>query len=421
MRGPAVPPIIIAAGGTGGHFFPAEALATELAARGRRIALMTDARSGVLRSDVFASRETFVLRGAGIAGRGLIRAATATLALTAGTLQAATILARLRPPVLVAFGGYPSVAPVLGARLLHHRPRIILHEQNAVLGRANRFLARHESLLALSFAETARAPSSVATQCVGNPVRPSIAALATIPYTPPDLSVMAGLDPAIYARTPERPAPPNGPIHLAVIGGSLGARIFSEVVPSAITALPESLRARLHLTQQCRTEDLARVRQTYAAAGITADLSPFFPDIADRLAAAHLVIARAGASTVAELAVVARPSILVPLPGAIDDHQTANARALAAVGAAHMIPQPEFTAAALTALLTDLLSNPAQLAAASLAARGIARPDAAARLADLVEALMPTSDASPPPLAGEGWGEGSNPKAADAIPQEVRP
>jgi UDP-N-acetylglucosamine--N-acetylmuramyl-(pentapeptide) pyrophosphoryl-undecaprenol N-acetylglucosamine transferase len=359
-------PIIIAAGGTGGHFFPAEALATELTSRGRRIALMTDVRSGAIHSEIFASRETFALRGAGIAGRGPIRAATAALALGAGTFQAATVLSRLRPAVLVAFGGYPSVAPVLGARLLRHRPRIVLHEQNAVLGRANRFLARHASLLALSFPETGRVPSGVATDFTGNPVRPAIAGLATTPY-----------------------APPTSSIRLAVLGGSLGARVFSDIVPPAITALPEAFRVGLHLTQQCRTEDITRVRQAYAKTGVTADLSPFFPDIADRLASAHLVIARAGASTVAELAVAACPSILVPLPGAIDDHQTANARALVTAGAARMIPQAEFTPPTLTALLTDLLSNPAQLAAASEAARTIARPDAAARLADLVESFIP--------------------------------
>jgi UDP-N-acetylglucosamine--N-acetylmuramyl-(pentapeptide) pyrophosphoryl-undecaprenol N-acetylglucosamine transferase len=400
MRGPAVPPIVIAAGGTGGHFFPAEALAAELVSRGRRIVLMTDARSGALRSEVFASRETFILHGAGIAGRGVTRAGVAIFALCAGTLQAAAILSRLRPTALVAFGGYPSIPPVLGARLLHHRPNIILHEQNALVGRANRFLARKASVLALSFRETSGLPPGIATEFTGNLVRPAIAALAHCAYTPPDPPFMAG-----------------PPIHLAILGGSLGARIFSDVVPPAVIALPETIRARLHLTQQCRTEDLPRVRQTYSGAGITADLSPFFPDIADRLAAAHLIIARAGASTVAELAVAGRPAILVPLPGAIDDHQTANACALVTAGAARMVPQPEFTAPALTTLLTDLLYNPTQLASASQAARRIARPDAAARLADVVESLME----SPPPLAGGGRGEGSGPKAAGTIPQEIRP
>ncbi len=403
MRGPAVRPIVIAAGGTGGHLFPAEALAAELIARGRRVALMTDARSGAIHSDVFAGRECFVLRGAGIAGRGAVRAARGVAAIGAGAIQARAILAGIDPAVLVAFGGYPSVAPILGARMLRRGPVVVLHEQNAVLGRANRFLARHASLLALSFPETQRVPPAVRSAFIGNPVRPAIAALAGAPYTPP-----------------------RDQIRLAVLGGSLGARVFSDVVPAAITALPAALRARLHVTQQCRTEDLARVRQAYAASGIHPDLSPFFPDVADRLAAAHLVITRAGASTVAELAVAGRPAIVVPLPHAIDDHQTANASALVAAGGAWMIPQPDFTASALGRVLTELLDQPARLTTTAAAARAIARPDAASRLADAVESFAPTSETSPPPLAGgssreaDQLGEGSIPRVS-VIPKEVHP
>ena len=366
MRGPAARPVVIAAGGTGGHFFPAEALTTELIARGRRIVLLTDARSGAIRSEVFAGRECFVLKGAGIAGRGLLRSAAATAALGAGVIQARAILARLNPGALVAFGGYPSVAPVLGARMLRQAPPIVLHEQNAVLGRANRFLSRGISLLALSFPETQLVPAGVKSAFIGNPMRPALAALTRAAYMP------AG-----------------DHINLAVLGGSLGARVFSDVVPPALIALPAELRSRLRLTQQCRAEDLDRVRQAYATAGITAELSPFFPDVADRLAAAHLVIARAGASTVAELAVAGRPSILVPLPGAIDDHQTANAHALVAANAAWMIPQPAFTPPTLTERLRALMTRPEQLAEAAAAARTLARPDAALRLADLVDSLMP--------------------------------
>ena len=192
-------PIVIAAGGTGGHFFPAEALAAELTRRGRRVALMTDARSGALTSPVFANAERFVLSGAGIAGRGALRGAMAIGALGAGTLQARTILARLDPAVLVGFGGYPSVAPVLATRLLRHRPAIVLHEQNAVLGRANRFLARHADRLALSHADTQRLPPGAGTLVTGNPVRPGIAALEGAPYIAP-------------AET----------VKLLVLGGSLG-------------------------------------------------------------------------------------------------------------------------------------------------------------------------------------------------------
>ena len=365
MRGPAVHPIVIAAGGTGGHFFPAEALAAELLSRGRRVVLMTDARSGGLRSAVFAGGETYVIRGAGIAGRGPWRAAAAVLALAGGVAQARGILARLHPALVVGFGGYPCVAPVLATRLFNHRPAVLLHEQNAVLGRANRLLLRSADVMALSFSATTRTPETTAVVITGNPVRPPIMALSDLRYTPPD-----------------------GAIRLLVLGGSLGARVFSDVVPPALAALPDSLRTRLSVTQQCRPEDLERVRAAYAASGIAADLAPFFPDVAERLAQAHLVIARAGASTVAELAVAGRPAILVPLPGAIDDHQSANARALAEARGASVIAQRDFTMDALCSRLIALLSEPDMLAHAARAARSIARPDATARLADLAEDLM---------------------------------
>ena len=356
---------MIAAGGTGGHFFPAEALASELLARGRRIALMTDARSGGLHSAVFAGHENYVIRGAGIAGRGVARAVRAAVALAGGTVQARTILARLGTAAVVGFGGYPCVAPVLATRFMRRRPGVILHEQNAVLGRANRFLAGRADALALSFAETARVPETAATVVTGNPVRPAIAALAGTAYRPP-----------------------TDMVNLLVLGGSLGARVFSDVVPPAHGTLPEHFRARLAVVQQCRPEDLDRVRAAYAKAGIAAELAAFFPDVADRLTRAHLVIARAGASTVAELAVAGRPSILVPLPGAIDDHQSANARALSDARGASVIAQSDFTPAALAERLTLLLDTPDMLAHAAQAARRIARPDATARLADLVEDLM---------------------------------
>jgi UDP-N-acetylglucosamine--N-acetylmuramyl-(pentapeptide) pyrophosphoryl-undecaprenol N-acetylglucosamine transferase len=362
MRGPAVHPIVIAAGGTGGHFFPAEALAAELVRRGHRIALMTDERSGGLRSSVFAGHESFVIAGAGIAGRGTVRAGKAALALAAGTLQARRILARLHAVAVVGFGGYPCVAPVLGARLLRRRPAVLLHEQNAVLGRANRALAAYADVLALSFTETTLVPRGAKISVTGNPVRPAIAALAGEGY-----------------------APPSDEIRLLVLGGSLGARVFSDVVPDGLSKLPEGLRSRVRVTQQCRAEDLDRVRAAYAESGITAELSPFFPDVAERLAQAHCVIARAGASTVAELGVAGRPALLVPLPGAIDDHQMANARALTDQGAAWLIPQAVFTPGSLELRLERVLSEPALLSQAAARAASCGHAAAAARLADLVE------------------------------------
>ncbi len=364
MRGPAVRPIVIAAGGTGGHFFPAEALAATLFARGHRVVLMTDARSGALKSRVFAGHEQYCLRGAGLAGRGMRRAAAGAAALLAGTWQARRILKRLDAAVVVGFGGYPSVPPVLAARTLRQRPSVALHEQNAVLGRANIFLSRFSDRLALGVATTRRVPAGVATRVTGNPVRPAIAALAGIPYV------------LIADR-----------INLLVVGGSLGARVFSDIVPPALALLPENFRSRIELTQQCRAEDMARVGDAYRAAGIEADLAPFFDNIAERLANAHLVIARAGASTCAELAVAGRPAILVPLPGAIDDHQTANAAALEQSGGARVIAQKDFTPARLAEMLTQILTSPAQLSDAACAAAGTAPGDAAGSLADLVEEL----------------------------------
>jgi len=368
MRGQPVRPIVIAAGGTGGHFFPAEALASELIARGHRVALMTDARSGGLKSDVFAGHETFVLRGAGIAGRGVLRGGQASVALAAGTAQARGILSTLNASVIVGFGGYPCVAPVLASRLVRRRPAVVLHEQNAVLGRANRALSRFADRLALGMGATTRLPGRVETVLTGNPVRPAIRAMAGLEYVPPTT---------------------GGPINLLVTGGSQGARVFSDTVPQAAALLPEALRARLRIVQQCRPEDLERVRAAYAAHGIEADLAVFFPDLAARLAAAHFVVARAGASTVAELCIVGRPALLVPLPGSIDQHQVNNAKGCGA----DMLEQAAFEAApqVLADALAARLPFPDMLAAkAQLVARaGI--PDAAARLADLVEQMARTN------------------------------
>ena len=394
MRGPEVRPIVIAAGGTGGHFYPAEALAAALVRRGHWVVLMTDARAVVPRGSVFDARNQYVLPAAGIAGRGPARASKAVFALAAGLARARGIIARIRPAAVVAFGGYPAVPPVLASRLVRNRPPVILHEQNAVLGRANRFLARHASVLALSFADTSRVPGKVRRLVTGNPVRPAVVALCEAGYEPPpgpkhDGSIL------------------GGSIRLLVLGGSLGARVFSEIVPAAIARLPDAIRVRLMVTQQCRAEDLDQVRATYAANGISAELATFFPDVADRLHVAHLVIARAGASTVAELAIAGRPSILVPLPGAIDDHQTANAKVLADAGGAWVMPQPGFTVDALAERLSSLLVDSAVLALGAMHARLVAQAGAADALADLVEQVMretapaPTEPASGGPSRGQ--------------------
>lgn len=350
-------PIVIAAGGTGGHFFPAEALAAALVRRGERVVLMTDARRAAVPSAVFAGKEIHVIRGAGLAGRSIASAARGAFGLAAGALQARRVLAGLNASAVVGFGGYPAVAPVLAARTLRARPTLVLHEQNAVAGRANRLLAKVADRFAASFPGTRFAP--VNAQTIGNPVRPEIAALAGAGYVPPG----------------------EGEFRVLVLGGSLGARVLSDVVPAALAMHPH--RARLRVTQQCRAEDIDRVRAAYDAAGIAAELSDFFGDVAQRLAAAHLVIARAGASTVAELAVAGRPAILVPLPGAIDDHQSANARALAG---AIVMKQMNFTPDAVAASLTAL--DDARLSAMAAQAASVGVADAAERLADLVLSLV---------------------------------
>jgi UDP-N-acetylglucosamine--N-acetylmuramyl-(pentapeptide) pyrophosphoryl-undecaprenol N-acetylglucosamine transferase len=365
MRGPRVQPIVIAAGGTGGHFFPAEALAAALMGRGERVVLFADARSGGLSSPVFANAERYVISGAGLAGRGAIRALQGGAALLRGVVQARKILQELQPGAVVAFGGYPAVPPVLAARSLRGRPVILLHEQNAVLGRANRMLARAADRLLLNFPDTAKIPGGVATAVLGNPVRPAIAALAGQGY-----------------------APPEEKIELLCLGGSLGAKIFGSLIPAALALLPEALRKRIRLTQQCRAEELPAAQAKLREAGIAAELSPFFDDVAALLARAHLVIARAGASTVAELAVAGRPAILIPLPHAIDDHQRANADALVAAGGGWRLDQDGLTPQILAEKIATLLNRTDLLTTAAAASRRYGRPDAAALLADMVQEML---------------------------------
>jgi UDP-N-acetylglucosamine--N-acetylmuramyl-(pentapeptide) pyrophosphoryl-undecaprenol N-acetylglucosamine transferase len=324
---------------------------------------------------VFSNCERHVIAGAGIAGRGPTQAGRAVLSLALGAHQASNILAGLDSAALIGFGGYPSVAPILGTRLLRRRPTVLLHEQNAVLGRANRVMVRFADILALSFKMVTRVPAYARTTVTGNPVRPAIAALAGAPYCPPGDA-------------------PGGLIRLLILGGSLGARVLSDVLPAALSALPEAMRRTLRVTQQCRAEDLNRVEAAYRSSGIVADVGRFFSDVAEHLRAAHLVICRAGASTVAELAVIGRPSILVPLPTAIDDHQTANARALASVGGAWLMKQSEFTPPALTDSLQRLLADPTGLSDAAAGAARQGQPQATASLADLVE-LSIEQDATP--------------------------
>lgn len=348
--------VVLAAGGTGGHVFPAVAAAAALRARGHRVVVATDGRGARFGGDV----ETTRVRAASLAG-GAFAKVKGAAALAWGAVQAALLLLRVRADAVVGFGGYPSL-PTMAAATLLRRPTL-LHEQNAVLGRVNRLLAPRVRCVATAFPEPEGAPKGRAVQ-VGNPVRQEIA----------DIGV-AGFD----APTPD------GPIELLIFGGSQGARVLSDVLPAATARLPDALARRLHIVQQCRPEDLDRVAASYRAAGQTAELKSFFDDMPRRFAAAHLVVARAGASTVAELAAAGRPAILIPFAAAMDDHQTANARALVEAGAAWLLAEADATPDAVAGLMEKALGDPAGLAAAAAAARDMAQANAADLLADLIE------------------------------------
>ncbi len=357
--------IVLSAGGTGGHVFPAQALADNLVERGFLIALITDRRAGAL-AGALANAKTYRINAAGISGRNIVRRALALLQLGFGYFQARRILARIDPLAVVGFGSYASVPAVLAATSLGKRT--VIHEQNAVLGRANRFLAPRVTRIATAFQAVShlREEDKGKTVCTGNPVRPEIVAIASRPY------------PAITE---------SGAINLLVFGGSLGATVFSQIVPDTIATLPVSLRARLKITQQCRAEDIEAVRAVYREASVNAELASFFIDMPAKLAAAHLVISRSGASTIAELTAAGRPAILVPYPYATDDHQTKNAESLCDAGGAWMIPQHAFSRESLATRLTALLANPRTLQTTALCAGRIGMRSAADNLADLVVAV----------------------------------
>jgi UDP-N-acetylglucosamine--N-acetylmuramyl-(pentapeptide) pyrophosphoryl-undecaprenol N-acetylglucosamine transferase len=356
------PLILLAAGGTGGHLFPAEALGGELMKRGLRVRLATDARA--LRYSGLFSRDTIdVVPSETVRGRNPLLLARTGFKLAAGMAVAVYLLRKLKPAAVVGFGGYPTLPPLLAARLLGV-PGII-HEANAVLGRANRFLSSRVQAIATSLPGVLdRDPGLAAkTTVVGMPMRPAILAAAAVKYPTPEAS---------------------GPFRLLVTGGSQGARVMADIVPDAIEKLEPALWSRLLLTQQVRDEDMARVRAVYDRLKISAELAPFFSDLPARLAANHLVISRSGAGTVSELAAIGRPSILVPLPGAIDQDQFANAGVLSQADGALRIVQGEFTSGRLASEISALAAEPSRLAAMAQAARSVGRLDAAGRLADLV-------------------------------------
>ena len=354
-------PILLAAGGTGGHLFPAESLAVALARRGLPVELVTDDRA-IRYGGAFPARAIHTIASATPRGGSIISKGLAAFTLLRGTIGALSLLRRVRPQCVVGFGGYPTVPPLLAAAML--RMPSVLHDQNAVLGKANRFLASSVDAIGSGFPTLGGVPQSLRGRvtCTGNPVRTMVIEASNVPY--PDFE--------------------DGRFRLLVTGGSQGAKVMSDIVPSAISLLDASQRARFVIVQQARGEDETRVREAYAELGVSAEVAPFFADLPMRIAGAHLVIARSGASTVSELAVIGRPSILVPFPFALDQDQAANAQHLAATGAAQVIVQKDFTPQWLADHLARACVDHSGLIAQAHAARNAGAPDAAERLADLV-------------------------------------
>jgi UDP-N-acetylglucosamine--N-acetylmuramyl-(pentapeptide) pyrophosphoryl-undecaprenol N-acetylglucosamine transferase len=354
---------VLAAGGTGGHLFPAQALAEVLRARGWRIVLATDER-GALYADKFPAEQRLTLDAATFKPGDILGMIGAGVAIVKGVGQASAAFKALDPSIVVGFGGYPSLPSLIAA--LTGKRATLIHEQNAVLGRVNRLFAPLADQVACAFPtlEKASAKVKAAAVVVGNPVRPEIRALYETDYEPPE---------------------PNGEIRLLITGGSQGARLLSELTPEAVSKLPDTLRYRLKVQQQTRRDSMESARQAYKEALVEAEIAPFFRDMAGRLGRAHLVIGRAGASTCCELAVAGRPSILAPLAIAADDHQRFNAKRLAEAGGAEVAPEQVLTVEVLSNALTKLLGDPTRLARMAKAARSVAMPEAAERLADLVE------------------------------------
>jgi UDP-N-acetylglucosamine--N-acetylmuramyl-(pentapeptide) pyrophosphoryl-undecaprenol N-acetylglucosamine transferase len=356
------PLVVVAAGGTGGHLFPAEALAVALGRRGVAVDLATDERAALYGQD-FPARQIHIIPSATFRGRDPLSLARTGFALTRGTARAFGLFGRLRPAAVIGFGGYPTIPPVLAAAW--RRIPTLLHEQNGVMGRANRLLSTRVRAIATSFpGALAREPALAAKAThTGNPVRPAVIEAAKVLYVPPG-----------------RPSP----INLLVFGGSQGARIMADIAPAAIELLPVAVRANLTVTQQARPEDIERVKAIYARLGTPAEIAPFFADLPARIAKSHLVVSRSGASTVAELAAIGRPAILVPLPHALDQDQLANAAVLEQAGGAIRIDQAVFTPEKLASEIARIVVEPERLAIMAQRARAAGAPDAADRLAELV-------------------------------------
>lgn len=356
--------ILLAAGGTGGHVFPAVAVAEQLEARGLKAVFITDTRGKPMIANEFSANRILAASPYGKTKGERIKG---LMKLAIGAVQTLAIMTFYRPKLVIGFGGYPAVAPVLVGKMLGRKT--MLHEQNAFFGRANHFLARHVSKIALSWQNTNNISENMEQKAVvmGMPVRKAFREIGVSDYLPPK---------------------DNGDIHILIVGGSLGATIFGDTVPEALSRLPEGLRRRLKITHQVRENQIETAAAHYERAGITANIAPFIHDMPQEMAKAQLVVCRSGASSVAELAASGRPSILVPFPDAMDDHQTANAKAMADIGGGWIIPEEEMSAGSLAGRISTLITSPEKLTAAAAAASKLHKGHAASQIADEICALI---------------------------------
>tara|TARA_S200000501_G_scaffold135342_1_gene128082 strand:- start:2634 stop:3776 length:1143 start_codon:yes stop_codon:yes gene_type:complete len=364
------PHIFLAAGGTGGHIFPAEALASELISKGYKLSLLTDKR-GIKLSKAVSNLSTYAVRSGGVSGKGYLGKAISLINIFIGSIQALFLCVRMKPKIVVGFGGYACV-PAMVAGLLY-RINLVIHEQNAVLGRANRLFISSVRKLAISFEKCSHVPKILDENIVftGMPLRSSIARAYEVEYPILD---------------------PSRKIVLSVFGGSQGATVFSNVVPSALAKIEKNLRSRIKVIHQSRPEDIKRTKLAYRNIEIDADVESFFNDAPMRIASSHLVICRAGASTIAELSAIGRPAILVPYKYAVDDHQFFNAKAFEEVGGGWLIKEDHFTSFVLEQKLKLLFSDQGSLKAAQLASRGFGKREASIKIAEIIDKLIDTED-----------------------------
>lgn len=354
------PLIALAAGGTGGHLYPAITLAQELQQRGYDIVILTDRRGVRFVKDT--PYPYHVIQSAPMQ-KGLWGKIKTASSLATGYLQCQALFLRRKPAAMVGFGGYPSFPPVMAAA--HRKIPITLHEQNAIFGRAQRLVQRYAQNICLSFSQT-RMLESVASEKItvtGLPLRPAILALANHAYQPP--------------QTGER-------FNILVTGGSQASALFSQIIPQALITLPPDIQKRIHMIQQCRADDVAMVQQLYADHGISAEVLSYIHDMPVQLARAHLMIGRAGASTVTESTLAGLPTLYVPLAASLDGDQAANAAQIVAQGGAWMMAEKDFSPESLGAMLTNIINEPARLTAMAAILKTLGRANATTRLADIV-------------------------------------